>query len=136
MLLISNFTFSQSNLIRTSIGNFNMKYLGKGNWNYAKTEAEKIGYRLPTPQEFRVIMEESTIVDIGAALKGDGWEGWSKNNSGYFWTSKDNDASWSSSANYTNAFVKWWGVGSHNSKDKLLEKTWENGLIIAVKKAK
>ena len=118
----------------TSQGTFLIKALGTGDWNYAKSKAQSIGYRLPTGEEFNAIMNKTPINKLTDT-------GFDYLDGRYYWTSVDDGKSWAESAKKTNALVIWWGSGQtidgYKSPDyKLMEKTFGSLGILAVKKIK
>lgn len=129
-------SMEKNNLVKTSLGKFHVQYLGTGDWNFAATEAQKIGYRLPTGEEFSAIMNKTPLTKLGEL-------GFRYSNGRYYWTSKDDDSSWADSARKTNALVIWWGSGQvdkwsgYKSPDaKLMVKSFGTLGIVAIKKAK
>jgi uncharacterized protein (TIGR02145 family) len=126
---------TQSNSVNTILGTFYVKNLGTGDWNYALVQAQKIGYRLPTGEEFSAIMKKTPLSKLADL-------GFDYSDGRYFWTSKDEDNSWAPAVRKTNALVVWWGSGQTDRDGyktpeyKLMEKTFGTLGILAIKKIK
>lgn len=136
MLFSVSLLKAQNNQVKTTLGTFYVKSLGTGDWNYATTEAKKIGYRLPTGEEFSAIMGVTPLKKLSEL-------GFRYSEGRYYWTSKDDDSSWAESARKTNALVIWWGSGQvdkysgyKSPNAKLIEKTFGTLGILVIKKAK
>ncbi len=138
MLVVFGFAKAQNSTVKNSLGTFSVKWLGRGDWNYATNEANKIGYRLPNIKEFKEIMNRTSgSHPMFTSLIDSGWGGF-KGDSCYYWTSVDDNETWSDAARKTNAVVVWWGDSRNNgqSEEKLMEKSFGTLGIIVIKKIK
>jgi len=99
--------------ISNRLGTFNIKYLGVGDWENAKTSATKIGFRLPTVRELNaILMQTAGNHPMWEALQSQGYYIYRTGNV-WIWTSKGSDESWSDYANNNMALA--FRFGSKNS---------------------
>ena len=95
-LIISTSIFSQENrhIWKTEVGDFYVKYEGRGSW-YDAENSSNSGWRLPTVVEFNQIIGKTSLWFEGwNDLLADGWVA-NEDNRAYYWTSNDEGQTWS-----------------------------------------
>ncbi|WP_335974127.1 hypothetical protein [Gaetbulibacter jejuensis] len=123
----------QRQLWKTDVGNFYVKYEGRGSWQDAKNKSNS-GWRLPTGKEFNSILRKTALGNpCWKDLLNDGWEPEVVDDL-YFWTSIDKSETWS--CNQCALVVLFGSESAGNPRFRIMEKNFSTLGIILVKKLK
>jgi hypothetical protein len=132
-LIVSTALFSQENrhIWKTELGDFNVKYFGRGSW-YDAEKFSNSGWKIPTGDEFSKILKKTSLWFEGwNDLTSDGWDA-NEVDGLYFWTSLDEGSTWSCDKKC--AMVVMWGWDKYNPEYTTRDKDFGSLGIVLVKK--